>query len=90
MDQKEYVVVGNKKYFVEPYYYSNGVQPQRDPGKLLDLRRLTISDIRDIKGLEQISDLKALRLSNNSIKSFEVLDAHTSLEQLSLGKTKLR
>ncbi len=67
---KEFVTVKGKKYFAE-----DGV---------LDLSNRRITDIKEIKGLEHLTNLQTLILSNNRIREIKGLENLNNLKELNL------
>lgn len=57
--------------------------------KILDLSKLSISDITEVKGLNDLYDLEILIFSNNNISEIKGLDNLTELKDLVLDKNEI-
>lgn len=74
--EKKFVTVKGKKYYIK--------------GDKLDLSQKEITDIAEIKGLDNLTNLKKLDLSWNQIEEIKGLENLTQLEMLKLDNNEIK
>ena len=94
-----FVTVGGEKYYV---YYENGVYYRYEDNTFsrvdedfdyhdkLDLGDLGITDINEIKGLENLTSLQELCLGNNRITEIKGLESLVNLQILDLQENPIK
>ncbi|NMC03555.1 MAG: leucine-rich repeat domain-containing protein, partial [Candidatus Lokiarchaeota archaeon] len=78
------IIRGQKRYLSE---YADRTEIKMG---LLDLSNLGISNLREIKGLDAIEEVRILFLQDNCLTSLEHLPRFPRLEQLDLSNNKIR
>ena len=93
----EFVMISGKTYYKDYYLVNKGWGEETaefrrfyTKNHTLNLEDLKITDITKIEGLETLTNLKELRLKNNSIKEINGLETLTNLKNLYLGRNQIK